>query len=310
MNRAAARTRRPPRLARRQRLLGVLMTAPAVLLVAGIYLYPALTTVVLSLSEFDLVRLRISSFVGFEHYLELFASAGFVQVVGRTVYFGLVIVVLTSVLAFGIALLLNEDFIGRTVLRVVVLLPWAVPPVVAGVLWGQMFHAEIGFINALLFRLGLIDSYRVWLADPVIALHVIVLVEVWRALPFMILFFLAGLQSLPAQVFEAAAIDGASVWQRLRHVLLPLIAPIAIPLMVIQFVWAMKAFDTIFVLTRGGPGRSTTTLNYYVYQEGFQFFDLGRASAAAYVLLLVTLLVVGAFLLLRWQLGRRGVINA
>lgn len=286
------------------------MTAPAVLLVAGIYLYPALTTVVLSLSEFDLVRLRISSFVGFEHYLELFASAGFVQVVGRTVYFGLVIVVLTSVLAFGIALLLNEDFIGRTVLRVVVLLPWAVPPVVAGVLWGQMFHAEIGFINALLFRLGLIDSYRVWLADPVIALHVIVLVEVWRALPFMILFFLAGLQSLPAQVFEAAAIDGASVWQRLRHVLLPLIAPIAIPLMVIQFVWAMKAFDTIFVLTRGGPGRSTTTLNYYVYQEGFQFFDLGRASAAAYVLLLVTLLVVGAFLLLRWQLGRRGVINA
>ena len=286
------------------------MTAPAVLLVAGIYLYPAVTTVVLSLAEFDLVRLSIRRFVGLKHYLELLASPGFLQVVGRTVYFGLVIVALTTILAFLISLLLNEEFLGRTVLRVVVLLPWAVPPVVAGVLWGQMFHAEIGFINALLFRLGLIDSYQVWLGDPTVALHVIVLVEVWRALPFMILFFLAGLQSLPAHVFEAAAIDGASVWQRLRHILLPLIAPVAIPLMVIQFVWAMKAFDTIFVLTRGGPGRSTTTLNYFVYQEGFQFFDLGRASAAAYVLLLITLAVIGALLLLRWQLGRRGVINA
>ena len=310
MNGSAFQIRRPHRLARRERLLGIVMTAPAVLLVAGVYLYPAVTTVVLSLAEFDLVRLSIRRFVGLKHYLELLASPGFLQVVGRTVYFGLVIVALTTILAFLIALLLNEEFIGRTVLRVVVLLPWAVPPVVAGVLWGQMFHAEIGFINALLFRLGLIDSYQVWLGDPTVALHVIVLVEVWRALPFMILFFLAGLQSLPAHVFEAAAIDGASVWQRLGHILLPLIAPIAIPLMVIQFVWAMKAFDTIFVLTRGGPGRSTTTLNYFVYQEGFQFFDLGRASAAAYVLLLITLAVIGALLLLRWQLGRRGVINA
>ena len=286
------------------------MTAPAVLLVAAIYGYPAITTVVLSLSEFDMVQLSIRRFVGLKHYLELFASPSFIQITLRTIYFGLVIVALTTTLAFGIALLLNEDFVGRSLLRVVVLLPWAVPPVVAGVLWGQMFHAEIGFINALLFRLGLIEQYRVWLADPLVALHVIVLVEVWRGLPFMILFFLAGLQSLPAHVFEAAAIDGASVWQRLRHVLLPLIAPITIPLMIIQFVWAMKTFDTIFVLTRGGPGRSTTTLNYFVYQEGFQFFDLGRASAAAYVLLLVTLAVVGALLLLRWQLGRRGVINA
>jgi multiple sugar transport system permease protein len=286
------------------------MTAPAVLLVAAIYLYPAVTTVVLSLSDFDMVRLRITRFVGLKHYLELLTSPSFLQVALRTIYFGLAIVVLTTTLAFLIALLLNEDFFGRTLLRVVVLLPWAVPPVVAAVLWGQMFHAEIGFVNALMFRLGLIDQYRVWLADPLIALHIIVLVEVWRALPFMILFFLAGLQSLPGHVFEAAAIDGASVWQRLRHILLPLIAPISIPLMVIQFVWAMKTFDSIFVLTRGGPGRSTTTLNYFVYQEGFQFFDLGRASAAAYVLLLITLLMIGDLLLLRRWLDRRGIIAA
>jgi multiple sugar transport system permease protein len=286
------------------------MTAPAVLLVAAIYLYPAATTVILSLSEFDLARLSITRFVGLENFRELVTSPSFLSILARTVYFGLVVVAATTVLAFLIALLLNEQFIGRSLLRVVVLLPWAVPPVVAGVLFGQLFHAEIGLVNALLQRLGLIDRYQVWLADPTVALHIIVLVEVWRALPFMILFFLAGLQSLPSDVFEAASIDGASLGQRLRHVLLPLVMPIAIPLMMLQFVWAMKAFDSIFVLTRGGPGRATTTLNYFVYTEGFQFFDLGRASAAAYVLLAVTLLVVAVLMLLRQLLGRRGFIDA
>lgn len=297
-------------LARRETLLGIAMTAPALLLIAGIYLYPAVMTVIYSLVDFDLVRLRISRFVGFQHYLELLKSPGFVAVALRTLYFGSLIVALTSVVAFLIALLLNEPFRGRTLLRMVVLLPWAVPPVVAGVLWGQMFHAEMGFINAFLFRLGLIDQYRIWLGQPSTALHAIVIVEVWRALPFMVLFFLAGLQSLPGHLFEAASLDGANAWQRFGHVLLPLLAPIAIPLMMIQFVWSMKAFDTIFVLTRGGPARSTTTLNYFVYQEGFQFFDLGRASAAAYVLLALTVLMIAALYGLRWILGRRGVIDA
>lgn len=286
------------------------MTAPAVLLVAAIYLYPAVTTVILSLSEFDLVSLRITRFVGLDNFRDLVTSPGFLAILGRTVYFGLIVVAATTVLSFLIALLLNEQFFGRTLLRVAVLLPWAVPPVVAGVLFGQLFHAEIGLVNALLQRLGVIERYQVWLADPLIALHIIVLVEVWRALPFMILFFLAGLQNLPSDVFEAAAIDGASLMQRMRHVLVPLVTPIAIPLMIIQFVWAMKAFDSIFVLTRGGPGRSTTTLNYFVYTEGFQFFNLGRASAAAYVLLLVTLLVVAVLMAMRWLLGRKGLIDA
>jgi ABC-type sugar transport system permease subunit len=297
-------------LARRDTLLGIAMTAPALLLIAGIYLYPAVMTVIYSLVDFDLVRLRISRYIGLGHYLDLLRSPGFMSVAIRTLYFGALIVVLTSLLAFLIALLLNEPFRGRTLLRTVVLLPWAVPPVVAGVLWGQMFHAEMGFINALLFRLGVIEQYRIWLGQPLTALHAIVVVEVWRALPFMVLFFLAGLQSLPGHLFEAASLDGANTWQRFWHVLVPLLAPIAIPLMMIQFVWSMKVFDTIFVLTRGGPGRSTTTLNYFVYQEGFQFFDLGRASAAAYLLLLLTVVVIVILYSLRRQLGRWGVINA
>jgi multiple sugar transport system permease protein len=213
--------------------------------------------------------------------------------------------VVTTVLAFLIALLLDQKFYGRGLLRVFVVLPWAVPPVVAGVLWGQMFHADVGFVNAMLFQLGLIDSYRIWLGDAWTALHVIAIAEIWKAIPFMVLFFLAGLQSLPQQVFEAAAVDGATATERFRYILVPLMTPVAIPLMLIQFVWAMKAFDTIFVLTRGGPAGGTTTLNYFVYQEAFQSFNLGRASAAAYILLLVTLLTVAIFAFIRIYVDRK-----
>lgn len=289
----------------KQSRLGLLMVAPALLFVAAVYLYPASFTLLLSAAQFDLVRLSIQRFVGLANYQSLFGNPEFLATVLRTTYFGLLVAGMTAFLSFLIALLLDQQFFGRAFVRIVVVLPWAVPPVVAGVLWGQMFHADVGLLNAILFRFGVIDSYQIWLGDAWTALHVIAVAEIWKAIPFMVLFFLAGLQSLPHEVFEAAALDGAGPVRRLRHVLLPLMLPIALPLMIMQFVWSMKAFDTIFVLTRGGPAGGTTTLNYLVYQEAFQNFDLGRASAAAYVLLLVTLLVVVALAAVRAVLTSR-----
>ncbi len=289
---------------RREIRRALLMIGPALLLVAAVYLYPAFYTLTLSFAEFDLVRLKLGNFVGFGNYLELAGDPAFLGATLRTVYFGFLIAFSATVAGFLIALLLDQKFYGRTIVRVVVVLPWAVPPVVAGVLWGQMFHADVGFVNALLSRAGIIDQYQIWLGDGWTALHVIAIAETWKAIPFMVLFLLAGLQSLPHHVFEAAKVDGASAGQRFRHMLLPLMMPIVIPLALIQFVWAMKAFDTIFVLTRGGPAGGTTTLNYFVYREAFQTFDLGRAAAAAYVLLLVTLFVVLLATLLRRYLVR------
>jgi ABC-type sugar transport system permease subunit len=287
-----AADRRPGYNRRREVLLAALLVAPALLVVVGVFLYPALFTLVLSFASFDMVRLEIGGFRGLGNFAWLFSNPAFVDAIFRTIYFGLFIAIGSTLAGFLIALLLNERFWGRTLLRVVVVLPWAVPPVVAGVLWGQMFHADVGFVNALLTRIGLIDEYQVWLGNGAMALHVIGIAEIWKAIPFMVLFLLAGLQSIPPQLSEAASVDGATSWQRFRFVLLPLMLPVAIPLMLIQFVWAMKSFDTIFVLTRGGPGGQTTTLNYFVYQEAFVNFDLARASAAAYVLLLVTLMMV------------------
>lgn len=286
---------------RQERRTALLLVAPALLVVAGVYLYPAVTTLVYSTTSIDIGTYTVERFVGLGNFATVVQSDTFHSVLLRTIYFGVMVSALTVIPAFFIALLLNQRFPGRTVLRVVVLLPWAVPPVVAGVLWTQMFQSEYGFVNAALREIGFAGE-TIWLGEPNLALHALVIAEVWRWLPFATLFLLAGLQTIPRDVYEAADVDGASTWQRMSHVTLPLMGPMIIPVVIFLFVWAMKAFDTIFVLTRGGPRMGTTTLNYLVYQQGFEQFRFGRAAATAYLLTLLTLFVIMALSLLR----RRG----
>ena len=206
----------------------------------------------------------------------------------------------TVVLSFAIAVLLNKTFLGRGLVRVTVLLPWAVPPVASGVLWVQMFHAEFGFLNGLIRAFGG-EGDIIWLGGQTIALHSVLIAEVWRWIPFATIFLLAGLQIVPRSVKEAAAIDGAGSWRTLRHITLPLMLPVVIPVVIFRFVWAMKVFDTIFVLTRGGPSRATTTLNFLVYRQGFEQFDFGSAAATAYLLSALTVLAIAG---LGWMLVR------
>jgi ABC-type sugar transport system permease subunit len=176
---------------------------------------------------------------------------------------------------------------------------------VSGILWGQIYAAEYGFLNGFLRMLGG-EGRTIWLGEPASALHALIVAEAWRALPLSALFLLAGLQSLPDGIYEAAAIDGASVWRRFRDMTLPLMMPIALPVLIFQFVSATKAFDVIYVLTRGGPANGTTTLNYLVYQQAFERLEFGPASATAYTLTLLTLAVIGLFAFLRWSVSVRG----
>ena len=277
------------------------MVAPAVLLVAGVYAYPAISTVLYSMASIDLSpRFRISGFVGLRNFGRQLTNSAFWEATGITVYFGLMLCVVTVILAFLIALLLNRTFLGRGLVRVTVLLPWAVPPVASGVLWVQMFHAEFGFMNGLIRMFGG-EGDVIWLGGQVIALHAVLIAEVWRWIPFATIFLLAGLQVVPRTVLEAAAIDGAGSWKAFRHVTLPLMLPVVVPVVIFLFVWAMKVFDTIFVLTRGGPSRATTTLNFLVYRQGFEQFDFGSAAATAYLLSALTILAIAG---LGWMLFR------
>lgn len=296
----------PTRAKRRhERRTALLLVAPATLVVLGVYLYPAVATLVYSTTSIDVSTYTIEHFAGFENFIDVAQDDNFPPVLLRTVYFGVTVSALTVIPAFFIALLLNQRFPGRTLLRVVVLLPWAVPPVVGGVLWMQVFQSEYGFLNAILRELGFAGE-TIWLGEPTLALHALIVAEVWRWLPFATLFLLAGLQTIRRDLYEAASVDGAGMWRRLHHVTLPQIAPMTIPVVIFLFVWAMKAFDTIFVLTRGGPLMGTTTLNYLVYQQGFEQFQFGSAAATAYLLTLLTLLVITALTLLRrWNDAKR-----
>ncbi len=257
----------------------------------GVYLFPMLTTIVYSLTRIDVGTYTIESFVGLGNFRAVMRNEFFADVVLRTIYFGGLVSVITLAASLLIALHLNQSFRGRTFVQVIVLLPWAVPPVVSGVVWNQMFQPEFGFINVVARNLGL-TSDTIWLGDPNLALHSLIIVEVWRWIPFATLFLLAGLKTIPGDVYEAAAVDGATLRQRFRLVTMPLLAPQLIPVAIFLFVWAMKAFDTIFVLTRGGPRGGTTTLNYLVYQQGFEQFRFGRASASAFLLTAMTLLII------------------
>lgn len=282
---------------KKQQRTGYLMLLPALLIVGGMYLYPAVLTVIFSISEVHRATFSITELVYLKHYIDLLSQPSFWTVVGRTLYFALMIVVLTVLLSLGIAFLLNQQFLGRTILRVVVLLPWAVPPVVSGVLWGQMFHAETGMMNALLYQFGIISENIIWMGNSVLALHVVILAEVWRAIPFLTLFILAGIQNINPALYEAASIDGANRWEKFKFIFLPSILPVLIPVIILQFSFAMKAFDTIFVLTRGSQG--TSILNYFVYRETFEYLEFGLGAASAYILFILTIVFV--FLLIWLQ---------
>ncbi len=290
--------------------LAVAFVSPTIVVVAGVYLYPAVMTLLYSFAELDVASLSIESFVGLENFRSAVASEESRAAILRTLYFGLMLVLLTTALSFLIALLLKENFRGRGFLRVTVLLPWALPPVVAGVLWSQMFNANFGFVNGLIRAFGG-EGNIVWLGEPVLALHAIIVAEVWRWIPFATLFILAGLQTIPDPLYEAASVDGANAWQKFRRITVPLMWPVLVPVTIFLFIWAMKAFDTIFVLTRGGPSMSTTTLNYLVYRAAFEEFSFGEASAAAYILSLLTLLVIAVLAFFRrWARIRSGELDS
>jgi multiple sugar transport system permease protein len=294
---------------KKEKRLAWLFVLPTLTLVVGVYAYPILTTLVYSVTTIDIATYTISEFVGLRNFQYIISNEFFSPTLLRTIYFGLMVVVTTILLAIGVSLLINIDFKGNKILKIIILLPWAVPPVVSGVMWSQMFQYEFGFINKVIKIFGG-EGDTIWLGSPTLALHVLIITEIWRWLPFATLFIFAALQTIPRSVIEAAAIDGAGYFKTVKGVILPIIFPGIIPIAIFLFVSAMKAFDTIFVLTAGGPRSGTTTLNYLVYLQGFQQFKFGRAAATAYILTFVILVVIFTMFLLNRLMSQRRSMNA
>jgi multiple sugar transport system permease protein len=235
-------------------------------------------------------------FLGLENYIDIFQSRVFWGIMGRTFYQVSTTIVIQLVLAMIFALLLNRDELFMTRLnKKVFLLPMMTAPVVVSLTWKMLLNADMGMINYFLNLFG-IKSFN-WLASYQLAMPSIILVDIWRSTPFMVIILLAGLQSLPKEPFEAAIVDGAKKWQTFRYITLPLLAPTIFVALLFRAMDAFRRFETIFIMTGGGPGRSTETLNVHTYFQAFEYLKLGYGSALAVVLVLTMLAI--ALLLIR-----------
>jgi ABC-type sugar transport system permease subunit len=282
-----------------RRALPMLLVLPAFLLIFGLVFYPVLRTLWLSFTDAGLDSLVTGEvdFVGLENYAEIVTDAHLQRVFLVTAVFGLSCVLGTMLLGLAVALLLNQSFKGRVLFGVLILLPWAVPRVGAAIVWRWMFNDQYGIVNWSLSSIGLrfFDGFA-WLNSALPAFVAIGVVVVWQSFPFVALSLLAGLQSIPPEVIEAAKLDGATSFQRLRLVILPMLKPLILVLVVISTIWDFKIFDQVYVMTGGGPARSTEVLEIATWREAFTQLDFGLGSALAIALFVVLVLITALYI--------------
>jgi multiple sugar transport system permease protein len=225
------------------------------------------------------------------NYSILFKDPVFRQVFGNTVLFVILSVASHLLLGLGVALVLNKEIFAKPLFRLIALLPWVVPDVVAGIIWRWMYDPVYGSFNDLLMKVGLISTYVQWLSNPNLALLSVTFVNLWRGFPFVMLILLAGLQSIPRVLYEAAAIDGASRLQLFFRITLPSLRKMLVVALALDIVWEVRRFGLIQTMTQGGPGNITEVLSTYIYKQYFQFFRFEYASTVA-VIMTVALLII------------------
>lgn len=273
------------------------MVAPALILVTALGLYPMFDSVRISFIQYDLMRIHSEGtpFVGFRNFVEVFNDPRFLQTLRNTIVAVCIVVPAVVIVGLGVASVLNRSFRGRGALRSLVLVPWVTPPVVASAIWMWVLQAERSPINQILRALGIIRTNIRFLTDasntwgPVsLPLLSVGLVRLWGGLPFVSVMLLAGLQSIPVEIYEAAEIDGASGPQKFLFVTLPQLRPVLAVLITLLFIGGIGIFDVHYVMTRGGPHNLTNVLAVMAYIQAFSMFRFDLASAISTIILIIT----------------------
>ena len=223
-------------------------------------------------------------FVGFDNYIQAFTSPDFINAAVNTLLFVCFSVAMTTLLALGLALLLAKGGPLRRAVQTLLILPFAMSPALVGVSWRFMFHPEFGLFAAVFGTIFPPLAGVNWLASPALAFTALVMADVWAWTPFMTLVLIGGLAAIPRETIEAAGVDGAPTWRVVWDVTIPQLKPVLAVVVILKSIFAMKAFDVIFMLTQGGPGTATQTLVYYAYLNGFKYYDMGYAAAVAWVM--------------------------
>lgn len=294
-------------LPQRERRQAWVLLAPMLVMMFLLTAWPLARTLWLSFTDAGLIGDGTApAWVGTDNFVYALTDPDFRAALWRTLYFTFVSVICEGVIGVLVALLLNQPFWGRTVLRVLVILPWALPTIVNATMWRLNFNPDYGSINALLTQLGLMNHYRSWLGSPDAAINAVMFADIWKNYPLVTLLTLAALQTIPEDLFEAARLDGASAWRRFRAITFPAIAaPLAVAL-ILRTIDAFKVFDIIYVMTRGGPLDSTKTVSFFVYQESFSYLRAGSGAAYAVLMTIICGLLIGIYMLLLLRQRKQG----
>lgn len=253
---------------------------PSLAALCVVALYPILNTFWLSLNRVSLA-LQIFTYSGFKNYMRLFQDPKFINAWKNTITFTLTSVGLETIIGLLIALVIINNFRGRSLTRASVLVPWAIPTVVSSRMWEWIFNSNYGVMNYFLLKVGLIDKAQNWLGTQGMALGTAIFVDVWKTTPFMALLILAGLTSIPRGLYESATIDGSNSLQSFFYITFPLVTPILLVSMLLRTLDAFRVFDLIFILTKGGPADSTEVLSTYTYKTLFSVTNFGYGSTLA-----------------------------
>lgn len=276
----------------RGRMIPYLLLIPAGMLMLALIVYPMIYSAAISFTDAHLLRFSQAEGVGFENYTRLFNREDFAISIWRTLAYTAGCVVLSYSAGLFVALILNQNFKFRGLARTLLIIPWATPWLVVTLIWFVMFNPQIGPVNQVLRGLGLIQVGQPWLYTSDTAMLAIVLTTSWRLFPAATLILLASLQSIPSELYEAAEVDGANGWQRLRFITMPSLRTASLTMITLLTIWSSKLFTIAWTLTQGGPGDATQVISVYTYQEAFVSNRLGRGSALAMMSFLLSLVLV------------------
>lgn len=271
------------------------MIFPAILLLAFVVVYPTFNLFYTSLFVKN-GQLGVTRFVGLQNYKKLFFDTNFWQYLGHTFIYVGSAVTISLILGLIISNILNKSIRGRSVLRTIMLLPWMIPLVLTGITWRWILQDIYGAFNALLQQFGIIDQSVAWLTDGTTAMMGVITADFWANTPFVTIILLAGMQSIPRQLYEAADVDGASGWQKFYNITLPLLKPSIFVALVMRTLFAIRALDIVYALTGGGPGESTEVMASYIYNLGRRWLRMGYGSTVGVILLLITVALVFLFM--------------
>jgi multiple sugar transport system permease protein len=278
------------------RVLPYVLLSPAVAATLLIIFFPMIQAGYMSLHNYILWKPKAITLIWLDNYLRAFADEVFwISLKNTAIWIGAT-VPLQMILGLVTALLLNQQFPWRALARGLVIIPWALPSVVIGLMWTWIYNPNYGVLNDLMLRIGILQTAMPWLADPDTALFAVIVTLMWQGFPFFAVMFLAGLQAIPRSYYEAAELDGASTWQQFRHITLPGLKGVMVTALLLRTIWVANSIDVIYVMTGGGPGYNTHTLPLYSFIRTYTGMDFGYGSALAVTFTIMLLSIVIVYL--------------